>query len=158
MPESSKDREFSNFVNGYLIVQDAKCYRHCQEPAKFTPLKSDKPGIIGGYVCPGNYASRIVYFSLDPDREWFEGYLKKQLGDAVRSRDIRSATRHGWELGGNAEAEIKKISTAGLKQFYWTFYPATDEEKTRGAFRCDNCGRLFAKEFSDPSKVCPDCR
>ena len=156
--QESKDREFSDFVDKYLIVRDAKCYRHCQDPAKFTPLKSDSPGIVGGYVCPGNYTSRVVYFSQSPDREWFEGYLKDRLGDLVRSKDIRSGTRHGWELGGNAEVEIEKISSDGVKQFYWTFYPATDEEKSEGAFRCGNCGRLFAKQFSDPSKVCPDCR
>ena len=157
MPDT-KDRKFADFVNTYLIIQDAKCYRHCQEPAKFSSLKSDKSGIVGAYICPGNYATRVVYFSQKPDPEWFEKFLKDQLGDLVRSRDIRSATRHGWELGGNAETEIREIIDGGLKQFYWTFYPASDGEKTRGAFRCENCGALFAKQFSDDSKLCLECR
>ena len=156
MPEPSED-EFSNFVNRYLIVQDAKCYRHCQDGAKFVALKADRPGIIGGYFCPGNYASRVVYFSLHPDRDWFEKFLRDQVEERVRSKDIRSATRHGWELGGNAETEIKKISANGVTQLYWTAYPASEEEKVSGTFRCENCGRLFVKTFSDEAKLCSDC-
>jgi hypothetical protein len=157
MSEPSED-EFSNFVNRYMIVQDTKCYRHCHSGAKFVALKADRPGIIGGYFCPGNYASRVVYFSLHPDRDWFEKFLVDQVGERVRSRDIRYATRHGWELGGDAETEIKEISTDGITQLYWTAYPASEEEKSSGAFRCENCGRLFVKTFSDKSKLCPDCR
>lgn len=156
--QESKEKSFEDFVDRYLIVREAKCYRHCQEPAYFVRLKADKSGIIGGYFCPGNYTSRVVYFSMDePDREWFEKFLKAQAPELVRSRDIRSATRHGWELGGKAESEILKISSDGIKQLYWTFYPATDVEKTTGAFRCENCGNLFVKRFSDDPKICQDC-
>jgi len=157
MPDSSLEKEFTHFVERYLIVQDARCYRHCQDRARFVPLQADRPGILGGYFCPGNYASRVVYFSLDPDREWFEKFLQNQVGNRVRSRDIRSATRHGWELGGNAETEITKISDDGIRQLYWTVYPSTEEEKTSGAFRCENCGKLFVKGFTDERKLCDDC-
>ncbi len=156
---SPSSREgFPDFIKSYLVVRDAKCYRHCQDRASFVLLKSDNSAVTGAYLCPGNYVSRVAYFSIDPDREWFERFLKDQAGELIRSRDIRSATRHGWELGGNAETEIKKISDNGIKQVYWTFYPATDEEKTRGAFRCENCGRLFVKGFSDGSKHCAACK
>ena len=94
------EKEFSNFVNRYLIVQDAKCYRHCQNGAKFVALKVIRRGLSEAISVPGNYASRVVYFSLDPDRDWFENFLQHQVGDRVRSKDIRSATRHGWELRG----------------------------------------------------------
>jgi len=154
--QTSKEH-FVDFVYHYLIVRDARCYRHCQNQAQFVSLESKADGIVGGYICPGNYASRVVYFSLHPDREWFEGFLKDQAGNLVKSKDIRSATRHGWELGGLAESEILKVSDNGVRQFYWTLYPATEEEKTKGAFRCGKCGRLYVKQFSNDSKVCPDC-
>jgi hypothetical protein len=157
MSSSIAEKEFADFVQKYLIVSDAKCYRHCQNEAKFLPLSSDKPGILGGYFCPGNYASRVVYFSLDPDQDWFENFLRKRVGDRVRTRDIRSATRHGWELGGNAETEITKVSSDGVKQLYWTAYPANEEEKNSGAFRCEKCGSLFVKSFTDGTKTCPVC-
>jgi len=154
----SQSNKFEEYVDRYLIVNEAKCYRHCQDKAKFVPFKTDRQGVEGGYVCPGNYVSRVVYFSLNPDRSSFEKDLKDQLGDLVRSRDIRLATRHGWELGGMAENEMKGISGDGIKQLYWTLYPASEKEKTSGAFMCENRDRLFVKSFSDESKLCPDCR
>jgi hypothetical protein len=152
------DTEFSDFVNRYLVVNDAKCYRHCQEPAKFVSIFMGDASVVGAYVCPSNYISRVVYFSNHPDREWFEKFLSGQVGSMLRPRDLRVATRHGWELGGNAEAEILGISDTGdLKEYYWTFYPKTEEEKTTGAFICSNCGSLFVKSFSDESTLCPKC-
>ncbi|MGI0092203.1 MAG: hypothetical protein ACREBS_10890, partial [Nitrososphaerales archaeon] len=78
----------------------------------------------------------------------------------VRQRDIRSATRHGWELGGNAEDEIKGISES-IRQYYWTFYAKSEDEKKYGTFVCPEgsggCGRLYTKLQSDDSEFCPDC-
>ena len=159
MTESQlENSRFGEVVDRYLVVKDAKCYRHCQDPANFVPMKTDRDEVIGAYVCPGRYVSRVVYFSLAPDREWFEKYLEEQVGELVRSRDIRVATRHGWELGGNAETEIKEIAPDGIKQLYWTLYPTSEKEKTSGAFLCANGDRLFVKSFSDDAKLCPDCR
>jgi len=152
-----QNEKFLDFVNQYLIIRDAKCYRHCQEPAGFVPLFQEGSSLVGGYVCPKNYVSRVVYFSLDPDVVWYEKFLKNQIGGLLRPRDLRIATRHGWELGGNAENEIKKVSDRGVKEYYWTFYPQSEEEKTTGTFRCKNCGKLFVKKFSDESELCSDC-
>lgn len=152
-----KKGALDEFVDRYLVVRDAKCYRHCQAPANFVSLKAQGAEFVGAYVCPGRYVSRVVYFSLQPDREWYERYLNDQIGDLVRSRDIRIATRHGWELGGDAEGQIKKIAPDGVKQLYWTLYPASDKEKTSGAFLCANGDRMFVKPFSEDTKLCPDC-
>jgi len=149
--------KFLDFVNLHLIIRDAKCYRHCQKSASFVTLSQEDSSMVGAYICPENYVSRVVYFSLDPDLSWFEKFLKAQIGDLLRSRDLRLATRHGWELGGNAEMEISEISDHGVKQYYWTFYPQSEMEKNTGAFRCENCGKLFTKRFSDESKLCPEC-
>lgn len=69
------------------------------------------------------------------------------------------ATRHGWELGGKAEDEIKEISDS-VKEYYWTMYARTDEEKKYGTFLCaksdGGCGKLFNKLRSDSSKLCPN--
>jgi hypothetical protein len=152
------NEKLDGFVNRYLVVKEAKCQRHCQEPARFVPLSQEKSGLVAAYVCPGNHVARVVYFSLEPDPDWFEKSLKGQIGDLLRSRDLRSATRHGWELGGNAETDIQMISDHGVKQYYWTFYPKSEEEKTMGAFQCLDCGKLFSKQFADDSKLCSNCR
>jgi hypothetical protein len=153
-----QDNEFGDFVHRYLVVGDAKCYRHCKEPAKFVSLFMGDSSLVGAYVCPSNYISRVVYFANHPDREWFEKFLREQLESMLRSRDLRVATRHGWELGGNAEAEILGISdTADVNEYYWTFYPKTEPEKTTGAFICSNCGTLFVKNFSEETTLCTKC-
>jgi hypothetical protein len=155
---SQSEGDFANFVNRYLVVKDAKCHRHCQDPARLVSMFIGDSSVVGAYICPSSYVSRVVYFAVRPDREWFEKFLREQVGSMLRPRDLRVATRHGWELGGNAEAEILGISDTGdVKEYYWTFYPKTDPEKSMGAFICKNCGTLFAKSFSDESAVCPKC-
>jgi hypothetical protein len=157
------DQGFLDFVRNYLIVE-AKCYRHCNNASHFVALAEDKSSLVGGYTCPENYVSRVVYFSDHPDAAWFEKYLVDQLGSSwVRHRDIRFATRHGWELGGKAEEEIASVAHANsLREYYWTFYVRSDEDKKMGTFLCakdaGGCGALFTKELSDQTKLCPNCR
>ena len=154
-----------DFAKEYLVIKEAKCYRHCQKQTRFVSLLQEGSSLVGGYVCPDNYVSRVVYFADEPDAEWFEQFLERQVGNKrLRSKDIRYATRHGWELGGNGEKEIALVApvTKSLKQYYWTFYPKNDEEKKDGTFLCPEeeggCGSLFTKSISDGTKLCPKCR
>ena len=154
-----------DFVKQYLIVKETKCYRHCQRQTRFVSLFQKGSALVGGYACPDNYVSRVVYFADEPDAKWFEQFLERQVGsERLRSRDIRYATRHGWELGGNAEKEIARVapSTQSVKQYYWTFYPKSEEDEKLGTFLCPKeeggCGSLFTKQISDGEKLCPKCR
>jgi hypothetical protein len=153
-----------SFVEKYLVVNDAKCYRHCDRATKFVPIFRYDSTIVGAYVCPQNYVSRIVYFANNPDPDWFKEFLFDQIGkDRINPRDIRKATRHGWELGGNAEKEISNVSKSReITQYYWTPYPATDEEKKYGVFICakeqGGCGKLYSKLKTDETKLCPSCQ
>ena len=121
--------------------------------------------LAGAYTCPDGYVSRVVYFADRPDPAWFEHFLRAQVGDRLNPMDIRYATRHGWELGREAEEKIKKLKHQEVRQFYWTFYPRGDEKSgsTRGTFLCSKqaggCGRrLFVKELSESNKLlCPAC-
>ena len=152
------------FVQKYLVANGAKCSRHCDKPAKFLPLFQSDSSIVGGYVCPEDYVSRIVYFADNPKLEWFKKYLLDHIGKkTVHDADVRTATRHGWELGGRAEGEISHVSKSGeIVQYYWTPYPKTEEEKKYGVFVCPKndggCGRLYSKLKIDDSKICPNCR
>ena len=163
-PHSASKSEFLSYVQKYVLVPETKCYRHCEETAKFVTIQETESSFVGGYVCPGNYVSRVMYFADRPDPEWFESFLRDQIGkDRLRSRDVRMATRHGWELGLDAEAEIMKAApgTGSVKQFYWVFYPQNDEEKKYGTFLCPTsaggCGSLFTKSLTDESVLCPAC-
>ena len=137
-----------DFVEKYLVAKDAKCSRHCDRQTRFVPIMESETSLVGAYICPQNYVSRVVYFANNPDPNWFQGFLRDQFGkDKVSSRDFRKATRHGWELGGDAEKKITK--SGGITQYYWTPYPQTDREKEYGIFICaredGGCGKFYSK-------------
>ena len=144
------------FVEDYLLVDTAKCGR-CKKPAKAMPLRKTEDELTAAYVCPENHVSRVVYFAKDPDERLFEEFLRNQLGERIKARDIRKATRHGWELGVKAEKEIPSKIT----ELYWTFYAKTDKEKEYGTNLCakqnGGCGRLFTAPINEKSGLCPVC-
>ena len=124
--------------------------------------------VVGGYICPGGSVSRVVYFSLEPDLNWFYTFLSGQLGkELVEQRDLRTATRHGWELDEDAAAEFACLTPTLpihlIKEVYWVHHPKDDVEKTKGVFLCSDqrqgrgCGRLFVQEIASGNKLCSMC-
>jgi hypothetical protein len=151
--------DFITFVRKYLVVEGLPCYRHCDKPTRFVTLLENRNRLVGAYVCPDNYVVRIVFFDQrDHDLDWFKSLVRIELdgGLFVRDRDFRIATRHGWELGGNAEEEISAFSnpSTGIREYYWTFYPKSDQEKKVGNFICEKCGKLFSQPLNSKSKTC----
>jgi hypothetical protein len=152
---SSHHKSLKEFVKAYLTFE-GQCYRHCDSLSSFVDLRSDSDNVIGAYVCPGGYVSRVVYFSVHPDVKQLRTFLISQVGnEIVNDRDIRPATRHWWELGGNAMAEIGEVSPIGvIKEIYWTVYAKTEDERRLGVFVCSHprkgmgCNRLFVKTRS----------
>jgi hypothetical protein len=165
-PQSSSHYEsLKEFVRRYLTFQ-GQCYRHCDKPSSLVNLRSDSKNVIGAHVCPDGYVSRVVYFSVNPDIKLLKAFLHSQVGEEiVTDRDIRPATRHGWELGNDALAEIAKVSPTGaIKEVYWTVYPKTEDERTRGIFMCSHtekgrtCNRLFIQDKKSRNRLCPKCK
>jgi len=162
---SSHRKSLKEFVKKYLTFQ-GQCYRHCDNPSSLAHLRSDLKNVIGAYVCPSGYVSRVVYFSVNPDIKLLKAFLHSQVGaEIVTDRDIRPATRHGWELGSDAMAEIGKVSPTGvIKEEYWTVYPKTEDERRRGIFLCSNpekgrrCSRLFVQDKNSRNRQCPKCK
>ena len=155
----------ASFSKRFLVVEGAKCYRHCERPTRFVQLFEEDAKLLGAYVCPDDYVSRVVAFSLAPEISWFESFLRNQVGDRLRSKDIRWATRHGWELGREAERNVGKLTdpNRGLTETYWTFYAKDEKDKKSGSFLCSSkhggCGtRLFTKRLDEDVKLCENCR
>jgi len=163
--QTAKD-SVTAFSRQFLVADGIKCARHCEKPARFVPLLEESDRLVGAYVCPDEYVSRVVYFSTKPDMNWFEVFLRDQVGGRLRSRDLRYATRHGWELGHEAEKRIKPLVEPGkgLGEAYWTFYARSDEDKKSGTFLCSSrdggCdSRLYTKRLDDQSKkLCSSCQ
>jgi len=158
-------KPLKGFVEKYLTFK-GQCRRHCDGPTSFVDLWYDSDRVVGAYVCPDKYVSRVVYLSTKPNIDWFIDFLSSQVGEeVVNDRDIRTATRHGWELRDDALAEMKEISPSGvIKEVYWTVYPQTEAEKGRGVFLCSypekgrGCGRLFVQDIKSRNRLCPKCR
>ena len=161
---ATNHKSLKEFVKKYLTFQ-GRCRRHCDGPSSFLDLWSDLNNVIGAYACPGGYVSKVVYFSVDPDVKLLKSFLSSQVGEEiVTDRDIRPATRHGWELGSDASAEIREVTPTGvIKEVYWTIYPKTEDEKSRGIFICSypekgrGCGKLFVQDIKSRNRLCPKC-
>lgn len=152
------------FVKEHLVFE-GPCRRHCDQPTSFVELQHDSDGVVGAYVCPDNYVSRVVCFSANLDIEWFRKFIRSKIrGNIFRDRDVRTATRHGWELGDEAQIELREISpTCTIGEAYWIVYPQSEAEKTQGVFLCSDpkkgkgCGKLFIQKMDSKNKLCPDC-
>lgn len=130
-------------------------------------ISKSADSLIGAYVCADSVVSQVVYFSTASDREYFIRTLTAQVGqEHLNPRDIRVASRHGWELGGDAEKELRsKLGEAGvIHEIYWTRYPRTDAEKQLVASLCTGngakagCMRLFMHDRASIEKFCPSCK
>jgi len=158
-------KPLKEFVDKYLSFK-GRCRRHCDKSTSSVELWSDAMNIVKAYVCPEGYVSRVIYFSRDPDIAWFKDFLSTQIGAGlVNDRDIRPATRHGWELSDNALRKNSDISSTGVvKEVYWTTYPKTDKERKLGIFLCSDpqkgkgCKKLFVQEVNSTEKLCSKCR
>jgi len=158
-------KSLKDFVNRYLNFK-GQCRRHCNKFTSLDELWSDSNNMVGVYVCPDGYVSRVIYFSIDPDINWFKKFLITQVGNEIfNDRDLRLATRHGWELESDASTEISNMSPTGvIREVYWTNYPKTDEERKRGVFLCSNlqkikgCRKLFVQEVNSINRLCQKCR
>ena len=157
---------FAEFVLQHLRFT-GKCFRHCDKPTSMTVVSEEPDAIVGAYACPDGVVSQVVNFSTKPDRENFIRMLTAQVGqEHLKPRDIRVATRHGWELGRDAEKMLRsKLGEDGaIHQIYWTRYPRTDEEKQlvvslcRGYARNAGCIKLFMRDRASLENLCPSCQ
>jgi hypothetical protein len=151
---------FPEFVQKYLSFT-GKCYRHCDKLTSMKILSQGSSQMIGAYVCPDGFVSQVIHFSVKPDLTSFQDLLADQVGaENVKSRDIRIATRHGWELGSGASQVLESSLGHGgtLTEAYWRRYPQSQEEKKQAVLLCKSCNRLFIHRSDDGQQVCPTCQ
>jgi hypothetical protein len=130
-------------------------------------LSQSSNSLVGAYVCADGFVSQVVYFSTQPDQEWFRNFLREQVGNEnVIDRDIRIASRHGWELGQGAEEAFRSSLGEGevMRETYWTRYPRTEEEKQQAVSLClgdvekSGCMKLFMHNRNTIERLCPSCK
>lgn len=131
------------------------------------PLAQDSARVIGAYFCPDGFVSQVVCFGLKLEVDMFKRFISDQVGgDNLSPRDIRVASRHGWELGEEAESFLRsRLGDRGVvSEIYWTRYAKTDAEKRRALSLCigegaaTGCLKLFMHDRNSVEKLCPACR
>ena len=154
------------FVADYLSFT-GKCFSHCDKPTSLKVISQGSTHVLGAYACPDAYVSQVVYFSQRPDLKWFNDTIAGQVGiENFTTDDVRVATRHGWELGENADANLKANlgSNSTITEVYWTRYARTDAQKKTAISLCigdqsrPGCLKLFAHESEKVERLCPACR
>lgn len=130
----------------------SNCYGHCKEQTK--PTFKERDGYIVCFqACPGRYVSRVIFYNADPQE--LISYLKEVAkGIDVRERDVRVATRYGWDLG------LKGMSEKIMRVSYWTQnYGASKvtSENRLALFLCSKCESPFVKQFNTVVDTCERC-
>ena len=157
---------FPEFVREHLSFK-GKCFRHCDKPTSMRVVVEDSTRVLGAYVCPDGFVSQIVYFSQKPDLQWFADKITSEVGqENFTQNDVRVASRHGWELGGNAleTLEAKAGINSPITEVYWTRYVRTDAEKQIAISLCigdrssSGCLKLFAHDRNTVERFCPACK
>ena len=155
---SSKERNFADLKR--LVetrLTGHRCYGHCQEPSQLMFL-DEKEMLVGCYVCPARYVSRMVTYGKEIDIEKFIALISRAVRgmEDVSNGDIRTASRYTWDLGVKGEAD-----GLVLREAYWTQnYRAKkkDDPNRLAMFLCATCGSFYQQALSESNGLCPRCR
>jgi hypothetical protein len=131
--------------------QPQKCYGHCEQQATLKFLESGEP-TVACYTCPAGYVSKVMVYGKNEARGGLAAFVAKARGKPVKEEDIRTATRHSWDLG---------VPGFEMKVAYWTqnYRGSKSEDPNREAlFLCSECGSTYVKPLSAPGTKCSDCR
>ncbi len=117
---------------------------------------------MGLHHCPSGFISRIVYFDVEAEVDWFLSWVQSQVAPfEVSVRDVRVATRHPWEFGltGPSGGGIEPYV---LREVYWT-QPRPSGGRIDVLYVCvgsreaEGCGSFFVQSRMEPAPHCPSC-
>lgn len=129
-----------------------KCYGHCEEKATFRILKSGE-AVIACYACPSSYVSKVMAYGPSSTRETLRLFLSEALegGPSLKEGDIRTATRHVWDL---------RTVNSDISAAYWTQNyrgSKSDDPSWKALFTCARCGTLFLQPLAVKNTLCGRC-
>ncbi len=151
-----------------LAAPGGRCYRHCGQPVRPIRLASPLPGTWTVYACPSGVVSVTTYVErggadrspvvLTALRRWTVPPSR------VRRWDLRTATRHGPELGPAAERRLaRERPPTPIRVVYWRLYPFRGRDGAeRRLFLCTGPGHRGPVFFTARPEVgrdaCPRAR
>lgn len=134
-------------VDKYLRTE-GKCYGHCDGKTELAFIEKGTR-TISCMACPDGYVSRLVMYGGELDVDGFLNYIKERIGQSgdVSAYDIRTATRHPWDLGTEGETSGENV----IREAYWTQnYRRTksDDPNRNALFLCRECDSLYLSPVS----------
>ena len=104
------------------------------------------------YTCPAGYVSKVMVYGKGDARTALRTFVTKALGGQTpKDEEIRTATRHPWDLD---------LPGHEMKVAYWTQNyrgsKSTDPNR-RALFVCSECGSTYVKPLMEPGTKCPNC-
>jgi hypothetical protein len=154
-------------VASALASPGGMCYRHCDRPVRGRRISSALPGTWTVRACPSGVVSVTTYAERsgrDPTSVVRTALRKWSVPPTlVRSWDLRTATRHGPELGRAAERLLARSAPPRkVRVVYWRVYPYRARDGTaRRLFVCLRRKHASPVFFGgDPARaaaVCPVC-
>ena len=130
--------------------QPQKCYGHCDQQATLRFLDSGEP-LVACYACPAGYVSKVMVYGEGDARRRLREFVTAALGRPLGDEEIRTATRHPWDLG---------VPGFEMKAAYWTqnYRGSKSSDPERQAlFTCSGCGSAYVKPVTRPGSLCHNC-
>lgn len=152
-------------VERALRPKDGHCYRHCSRPLRAHRILLARPGVGWVFACPSGVVS-VTRYAEWGDRAPTERVARELRRrcvppGVVRRRDLRSATRHGPELGRAAERRLASRPDLRVRAVYWRVYPFARRSVEHRLFACFRHGAGEVVFYPAPSdstgRDCPRC-
>jgi hypothetical protein len=151
-----------------LASPGGTCYGHCDRPIRARRIGSPLPGVWTVRACPTGVVSVTAY--VDRSGRDLTPAVRTALRRwtvppaLVRTRDLRTATRHGPELGRAAERALARHAPSRpVRVVYWRVYPFEGPDGSdRRLFACFRRAHASPVFFAgDPARPagggCPVC-
>lgn len=147
----------------FVLASSGSCLHHCR--GRTRPREIRTPGGTLGwvYTCPEGTVSTVAFLgrSRAPAPTRIRRYLQVRLHapERVKPRDLRSATRHGAELGRAAERWVNGPGAGEpIRLLYWRRYPRKIGRRYAYLYACWNHGAGEVRFYPAPSsRVRPPC-
>jgi hypothetical protein len=163
----SREAALSPVLRRALRPTSARCYRHCGRPVRGRTIRAPGPGWLCVYACPGGAVSVTTYTerTLRDPTPTLQRFARSRTSppSLVRRWDLRLATRHGPELGRNAERLLARAHPSRpVRTVYWRRYPyRSADARAWRLFACFRHGagtvRFFVAPAEAESPRCPKC-
>jgi hypothetical protein len=150
----------------FVLASSGRCLYHCAGPTRPHAITNSRGAIGWVYTCPGDTVSTVAFLggARRPSPARIRRYLqaRTERTERVRARDLRSATRHGPELGAAAERWVAGPGgKVPIRLLYWRRYPRKVGRRYSFLYACFKHGpgevRFFPATSSRRKSLCPFC-